>query len=96
MSKEYSNTASSYDSQCNFANMKTYNGMQVNLPKAKPTSGMYIVPTWAPIQYDSLTSKNPSCSGYSSIASGYGDNSGNCKTEYKAVPCMGGNRPANE
>lgn len=74
---------------CSYAALGTYNdGYSMNIaPQGKQVSGVYIVPTWNPISYDSLTNKVPSCSGYSDIGQAYGKDAGSCQTTYRTSLC---------
>lgn len=77
---------------CNYANLGNYNeGYSMNIaPQGKTTSGVYIVPQWTPIGYNSLSGDVPSCSGYSDIQNAYGSKAGNCQTTYRTSLCGGG------
>jgi len=89
---EYTNTTSSMAPSCAYADLGNYSAdysMDVP-PQGKVSSGAYIVPTWSPISYDSLTSKVPSCSGYGSIQSAYGSDASRCQTTYRTSLCGGG------
>uniref|UniRef100_A0A6C0ELC9 Uncharacterized protein n=1 Tax=viral metagenome TaxID=1070528 RepID=A0A6C0ELC9_9ZZZZ len=91
MSAEYNNNSTG--ASCNYANLGNYNeGYSMNIaPQGKVTSGAYIVPTWSPISYDSLTGEVPSCSGYSGINAAYsGAGGGKCQTTYRTSLCGGG------
>ena len=86
---EYNNTATS--ASCDYANLGNYSA-DYSLgvaPQGKVISGAYIVPTWSPISYDSLTAKVPSSSGYNNIESAYGSNAANCQTTYTTSLCGG-------
>lgn len=87
---DYSNSAGA--SSCSFATLSGYSGgYSMNVPpQGKVTSGAYIVPSWSPISYDSLTAKVPNCSGYYGIESAYGSNAAQCQTTYRTSLC--GNR----
>lgn len=84
---EYNN--SSGGASCNYADLSNYtDGYSMNIaPQGKSISGHYIVPTWDPISYDSLTGKVGSCSGYYNIDNAYGKNAGNCQTTYRSSLC---------
>jgi hypothetical protein len=86
------NNYSAGGASCSYAALGNYDdGYSMNVPaQGKVTSGAYIVPTWSPISYDSLTSKVPSCSGYSNIDSAYGKDAARCQTTYRTSLC--GNR----
>lgn len=86
---DYNNYASSSGS-CAYAALGSYNAeYSMNGPnfQGKTTSGAYVVPTWSPISYDSLTATVPSCSGYSNIMSAYGDTAASCNTTYRTSLC---------
>lgn len=87
---DYNNFASG-GASCAYANLGGYNdGYSMNIaPQGKVTSGAYIVPTWSPISYDSLTSAVPSCSGYANIESAYGADAASCQTTYRTSLCGG-------
>lgn len=74
---------------CSYSSLGNYNaGYSMDVPpQGKVTSGVYIVPTWSPISYDSLSSKVPSCSGYYSIDNAYGKDAANCQTTYRTSLC---------
>lgn len=78
---------------CSYAALGGYNdGYSMNVPpQGKVTSGSYIVPSWSPISYDSLTNKVPSCSGYADITNAYGKDAARCQTTYRTSLC-GGNK----
>lgn len=90
-SGDYNNSMSGGPS-CSYANLGGYNdGYSMNVaPMGKVTAGAYIVPTWSPISYESLTNKVPSRSGYSDIGQAYGENAGSCQSTYRSSLC--GNR----
>lgn len=95
----YSGDYTNYTSgpSCAYSQLSTYNdgySMQV-APQGKNISGKYIVPTWAPISYDSLTASAPNCSGYNNIESAYGANAASCQTTYRTSVC-GGNLGSNQ
>lgn len=85
------NNFSAGGASCSYANLGSYNdGYSMNIaPQGKVTSGAYIVPTWSPISYDSLTSSVPSCSGYANIESAYGADAASCQTTYRTSLCGG-------
>ena len=89
---DYNNNASSGGS-CSYGSLGAYNDnynmMGGPAFAGRVTSGQYVVPTWSPISYDSLTAKVPSCSGYSSIVDAYGESAGNCQTTYRTSLCGG-------
>lgn len=87
---EYNNSMSS-GASCAYANLGNYNdGYSMNVAaQGRVVSGMYAVPAWDPISYDSLTNKVPSCSGYSDINQAYGQDAGNCQTTYRTSVCGG-------
>lgn len=87
-SGDYNNYASQ-DAPCHYGNLGAYNsGYSLGVPpQGKVTSGAYIVPTWSPISYNSLSSKIPSCSGYADITNAYGDDAANCQTTYRTSLC---------
>jgi hypothetical protein len=74
---------------CSYAALGNYTAdYSLNLaPQGKVISGAYIVPTWSPITYDSLSSPAPSCSGYSDITQAYGKGAGSCQTTYRTSLC---------
>lgn len=91
MSAEYNNyiTGASH----NYATLSNYNkGYSMNIaPQGKVTAGAYIVPTWTPISYDSLSSDVPTFSGYPGIKHAYaGAGDGKCQTTYRTSLCGGG------
>jgi hypothetical protein len=91
VSGDYTNHASS-SASCAYAALGQYNAdYSMNGPafQGKVTSGAYVVPTYSAISYDSLTSKVPSCSGYSDIMTAYGADAGNCQTTYRTSLCGG-------
>lgn len=92
-SGDFNNYASG-GASCAYAPLSQYSGeYSMGVPfQGKVTSGAYVVPTWGAISYDSLTSKVPSCSGYSDINSAYGANAGNCNTTYRTSLCGGGSQ----
>lgn len=79
---------------CDFASLGNYSAdYSMNVPNVgKTTSGVYTVPAWDAISYDSLTSKVPSCSGYSNITSAYGSGAGACNTKFVKATCGNGSR----
>ncbi len=86
---DYNNYASSSGS-CAYAALGAYNAeYSMNGPsfQGRLSSGAYVVPTYSPISYDSLTATVPSCSGYSNIMSAYGADSGSCQTTYRTSLC---------
>lgn len=81
---------------CSYANLGNYNdgySMQV-APQGKVISGGYVVPTWSPISYDSLTMGVGTCSGYANIMDAYGASAGSCQTTYRTSVCGGSNMMA--
>lgn len=87
MNSDYNNFASG--PSCSYANLGNYNdgySMQV-APQGKTVTGKYIVPTWSPISYDSLSSGAGSCSGYADITNAYGSNAASCQTTYRTSVC---------
>lgn len=91
VSGDYSN-ATAGGASCSYGSLGQYNaGYSMNVaPEGKVISGSYMVPSWAPISYDSLTAKVPSCSGYGSIESSYGAGAEKCNTTYRTSLCGGG------
>ena len=92
MNKEYNNNPTS--ASCNYANLGSYNqNYSLNIsPQGRVSAGQYVVPTWDPISYDSLTGSIPTCSGFANIENAYGGSgAGNCQTTYRTTLC--GNRP---
>ena len=90
MSSEYNNTTVGGPS-CSYASLSNYNngsqGMSPPIP-ATTVVGKYIVPSYSPPGYATLTSKIPTCSGYRNINSAYGaDASGGCSTRYVTKLC---------
>ncbi len=88
---DYNNYASSSGS-CAYAALGAYNAEYSMMGPAfqgRVTSGAYVVPTYSPISYDSLTATVPSCSGYSNIMSAYGDSAASCNTTYRTSLCGG-------
>ncbi len=73
---------------CQYAGLNSYNsGYAFGFtPSPKQLSGTYIVPNYPPINHNSLT-MSASCAGYPSILNAYGQNAGNCQTQYGTVPC---------
>jgi len=62
---------------CSYASLKNYNASHGTMghPQVPPTNvnGVYIVPDYAPIGYNSLShNAAPSCAGYFDISSAYG------------------------
>jgi hypothetical protein len=89
---EYNNSTAS-GSSCSYASLDSYNAgysMSVS-PTGKPTSGVYIVPTYSPITTDSLVGAG-SCTGYPNINQAYGAGAAKCQTTYRSSLC-GGNKP---
>lgn len=86
------NNSTAGSAPCNYGMLGAYNaGYSMNVPpQGKVTSGAYIVPTWSPISYDSLTAPIGNCSGYFGIESAYGANAAQCQTTYRTSLC--GNR----
>lgn len=86
-SGDYNNTAG--EASCNYGTLAQYtDSYSMNVPfQGKQISGQYIVPTWSPISYTSLTSPVPNCSGYYNINNAYGKNAGNCNTTYSTTSC---------
>lgn len=85
---EYNNMLAG-GSPCNYSSLSTYTdpySMDVR-PQGKVVSGVYMVPQWSAIAYDSLTAKVPSCSGYSNIDVAYGKDAGSCNTVYTKLSC---------
>lgn len=76
---------------CSYGSLGEYNaGYSMDVPpQGKITSGAYIVPTWDPISYDSLSNPFGSCSGYATINNAYGQGSGKCQTTYRTSLCGG-------
>ncbi len=74
---------------CSYTSLGGYtDGYSMNVaPQGKVSSGVYIVPQWDAITYDSLTAPVPSCSGYSNIDAAYGAGAGSCKTSYSTAMC---------
>lgn len=91
---EYTNSTSN-GSSCSYSSLGNYNdNYSMEVPfQGKQTSGVYMVPTFAPITYDSLTNNVPSCNGYANIESAYGQDAANCQTTYRTAVC-GNNAPA--
>jgi hypothetical protein len=90
MSAEPSNNTGS--ASCHYGTLDKYNnGYSMGVPPmGKVITGQYIVPTYDPIGYESLTAQVPSCSGYSSIESAYGKDAARCQTNYRTSLCGGG------
>ena len=84
---EYNNSSTSEPHS--YAVLGAYNSQySMSLkPQGKVTAGAYIVPTWSPISYDSLTSPVPSATGYSNIQTAYGKDAGRCQTTYRTSLC---------
>lgn len=76
-------------SACSYGQLGAYNnGYSLGVaPVGRVSSGRYVTPVWSPISYDSLTSKVPSCSGFATVTSAYGENAGNCQTTYRTSLC---------
>jgi hypothetical protein len=93
MSNNDFNNYSAGGAACSYAALGSYNdGYSMNVaPQGKQVSGMYIVPQWSAISYDSLTSAVPSCNGYYDITKAYGSDAGSCQTTYRTSLC-GGNQ----
>jgi hypothetical protein len=89
MSNADYNNYSAGGAACSYSNLSNYTAnYSMTVPaQGKVITGQYIVPTWSPIAYDSLTSKVPSCSGYSDITNAYGKDAGSCQTTYRTSLC---------
>ena len=76
---------------CQYSTLSTYNGTSFlgNSPPVPATTvtGIYVVPQFGTIGYDSLTSANPSCSGYRNIMTAYGADASSCNQKYSTKPC---------
>ena len=78
---------------CSYTNLANYNASSpgtLGQPSVPPTTvtGYQIIPQYSTIGYDALThNAAPSCSGYFNVTSAYGDNAGNCNTQYYNRPC---------
>lgn len=91
MSSEYNNTPGNAP-PCAYASLSKYTsdyGMGV-APQGKVISGRYIVPTWDPISYDSLTNPAATCGGYVGINAAYGKGAAQCQTTYRTSLCSNG------
>lgn len=88
MSSEYSNSTGG--AGCAYANLGAYSG---SYSMGIPAQGVvrqnmaYVVPSYGTMGYDTLTSKDPSCSGYPNIMSAYGSDAGSCNTQYTLSKC---------
>ena len=95
MNNEYNSSNSANNPMgCSFNRLGTYTqGYSMGVANVgKPSSGSYVVPTWGAMGYDALTLGGAgSCSGYGTIMSAYGANSGQCQTSYTTSKCSGGN-----
>jgi hypothetical protein len=58
------------------------------------TAGSFVVPNYAPIGYDSLTSGGNGCNPYFNIEQAYGAGSGSCSTSYSTRLCSGCGPPS--
>lgn len=78
---------------CSYANLGGYNdGYSMSIaPQGKVTSGMFLVPSFSPITYDSLTAKAPNCTGYFDINQAYGKDAASCQTTYRTSLCGSSN-----
>lgn len=74
---------------CSYNTLGNYtDGYSMNVaPQGKIVSGHYIVPTWDPISYDSLTGSVPTCNGYYDIKNAYGKGAGNCQPTFLRSLC---------
>jgi hypothetical protein len=93
---EYNNmTAGS--AGCNYTSLCKYYGnggtMAPISPKAKATSGAFVVPTYGMPGYNTLQHGKhmPGCSTYFNINSAYGCGSGKCNQQYTTMLCGGCN-----
>lgn len=89
---DYSSNTSSAPA-CAYASLGNYNGTsrkgmgRPTIP-ATTVSGTYIVPNYDTIGYSALTHGDvPSCAGYFSISSAYGDGAASCSTKYSNRLC---------
>ena len=86
-SKDYYNIEPNFQ----YSTLATYNWSSFlgNVPPVPATTvtGFYIVPDYKSIKYDSLTSTNPSCTGYRNIQSAYGADAANCDQKYLRKSC---------
>lgn len=85
MSHPYDNSVGTVNGpSCSYTTLSQYNngarGMQVPVRNATE-NGVYIVPQFSAIGYNSLT-YTPSCRGYPSIDTAYQSNGGNCNQQY--------------
>lgn len=80
-------TSSSVTGQsCNYATLGNYNKDSRNKLNARPTAGVYVVPSFGGPSYDTLSHNNAnSCNGYSDIKYAYGKK---CDPSYfSSSPC---------
>ena len=89
---EYSNQSSS--GTCSYATLSSYNGKQQGTMETPPptgssqyTSGLYVVPMYSAISYDSLTHGNTGCSNMLSITDAYGADANKCNQKYEKRKC---------
>ena len=89
-SSDYNNSTSGFRNT--YASLNNYSsGYAMDVPpQGKVVSGQYIVPTYDAIEYESLTAKVPSTSGYSDINVAYGKDAAQCQTNYRTSLCGGG------
>ena len=81
-------------SSCSYVSLSNYNSSSpgtLGSPEANrnTVTGSYVVPNYSAIGYGALThdASTPSCSGYFSVTSAYGEGANNCQTQYSNVPC---------
>lgn len=88
VSNDYNNMTAG-GASCSYSDLGHYNaGYSMGVaPVGRPSAGKQVVPQWTSISYESLSGDVMNCSGYGTITSAYGKGAGNCKTNYKSVPC---------
>ena len=80
----------------NYATLGSYNGYAPGMMGSPPllattVTGMYVVPDYSTIGYDSLThGMGPYPQRYFNIRSAYGAGAGNCNTQYMTRMCNSG------
>lgn len=78
---------------CVYNTLGRYNGSSsvssMGHPQVAPTtvSGVYIVPDYGSIGYNTLSDYGNSCSGYPTIGAAYGKGANNCSTTYSKKLC---------
>ena|SRR3990167_5449146 len=78
---------------CAYQTLCSYNigGQMAPMGNSKTVSGRYIVPSWDPISYDTLSHGGMgSCGSYFNIQNAYGKNAGKCNQSYVTSLCNSG------